>query len=153
LAINNQEKKKLIAFFRNGGPSREKKYVLTAVSSDLGRSWSEVQNSSIPNPNSGFDMIKLDNGSYLGAVNYSFDPRNNLTLIVSHDKGKNWRKIKVVDYKPFRVQAEEQEYSYPSIARDKSGNYHISYTYEKIGIKHVTFNDAWLKKQLEEFHH
>lgn len=129
----------LSAFFRNMGKEK-KKHILTAYSNDLGQSWSELSDTTLPNPNSGFDMISLSDGAYLGAINNSFGDRSNLTLIISWDKGKTWKSIKVLEDR------RGMEYSYPSITRSSRGFYHITYTYEKKRIKHITFNEAWIKQ-------
>ncbi len=138
-AILHKGGKNLVAFFRNMG-SEEKRYILMAHSDDLGQSWSGVTDSHLPNPNSGFDMIKQNNGTYLGVINNTFHDRNNLTLIISHDEGKTWKPLKILE------NVHGKEYSYPSIGRSKKGFYHITYTHEKRRIKHVVFNEAWIKR-------
>ncbi len=131
--------KSLVAFFRNMA-SEEKSHILMARSNDSGQSWSELMNTSLPNPNSGFDMIKLRDGTYLGVINNSFYNRSNLSLVVSHDSGKTWKFIKDLENSPAKT------YAYPSISRSRRGLYHITYTYEERRIKHVVFNDAWIKQ-------
>jgi predicted neuraminidase len=133
--------KNLSAFFRNMGP-KGSSYILIAHSNDMGQSWSGLSDTHLPNPNSGFDMITLSDGSYLGVVNNSFTDRSNLSLVISRDIGKTWKILKVLENTPNR------EYSYPSINRSGRGFYHITYTYEKRRIKHIVFNEAWIK-QLE----
>lgn len=109
-----------------------------AESSDLGQTWSDLAYTSLPNPNSGFDMVTLTDGAYLGVINNSFQDRSDLTLVISRDVGKTWKVLKVLENAPGK------EYSYPSIIRNKQ-YYHITYTYERKRIKHVMFNEAWLK--------
>lgn len=133
--------KNLSAFFRNMGP-KGSSHILIAYSNDMGQSWSGLSDTHLPNPNSGFDMITLSDGSYLGVINNSFTDRSNLSLVISRDIGKTWKILKVLENTPNR------EYSYPSINRSGRGFYHITYTYEKRRIKHIVFNEAWIK-QLE----
>jgi len=139
-SILPEEEKGLVAFFRNMG-SDEKKFILMAESNDLGNTWSGHESTTLPHPNSGFDMIRLSNGSYLGAINKSFDNRGNLTLIISGDKGRTWKDLKVIESNP------DNEYSYPSISMSEEGLYHLTYTYERKRIKHVVFNEAWIRSQ------
>jgi len=137
-SILYDEGKSMKAFFRNMGDNREN-YILNASSNDMGQTWSGISSTSLPNPNSGFDMIKLRDNMYLAAINYSFHGRSNLSMLLSQDKGRTWRTIKVLENTP------GQEYSYPSISRSKSGLYHITYTYERRKIKHIVFNEAWVR--------
>lgn len=134
-----ERKTGLTAFFRNMGDEKEK-HILTSTSGDLGQSWSYPKPTPLPNPNSGFDMIGLDDGSYLGVINDSFINRDNLTLVISPDRGKTWKPLRVLENK------ENSEYSYPSIVQDSRGIYHVTYTYERKRIKHVMFNEEWLRQ-------
>ena len=131
--------KDLVAFFRNMA-SGERNYILMAHSNDLGQKWSELNNTPLPNPNSGFDMIKLSDGAYLGVINNSFYDRSNLTMVISCDKGKTWKSLKILENTPGK------RYAYPSISRSEQKFYHITYTYESKKIKHVVFNEAWIKQ-------
>ena len=128
----------MTAFFRNMGNKKEN-YILKTFSKDAGKTWSELIDTSLPNPNSGFDIIRLADGGYLAVINYSFHDRSNLTMLISEDKGKTWRKIKVLENTPGK------EYSYPSINRSNSGLYHLTYTYERRRIKHIVFNEPWIR--------
>jgi len=139
-SILPEEEKGLVAFFRNMDRD-EKKYILMAESNDLGSTWTGLQSTTLPHPNSGFDMIKLSNGSYMGAINKAFDNRGNLTLVISGDRGRTWKDLKVIE------NDNDNEYSYPSITRSEGGLYHITYTYERKRIKHVVFNESWIKSQ------
>ncbi len=139
-SILPNEKRGLVAFFRNMDRD-ERKYILMAESSDLGHTWTALQNTTLPHPNSGFDMIMLSNGSYLGSINKAFHNRDNLTLVISSDRGRTWKELKVIENNP------DNEYSYPSISRSDRGLLHITYTYERKRIKHIVFNEAWILSQ------
>jgi predicted neuraminidase len=39
----------------------------------------------------------------------------------------------------------EYEYEYPSLIRSRDGGFHLTYTWHKSLIKHVSFNEAWLE--------
>lgn len=136
----------VIAFFRNFGSRERKKFILTALSRDMGRSWSDLSDTSLPNPNSGFDMLPVDGDGILGVINNSFDDRGILELIFSNDDGKTWKSLKVLE------NASGKQYSYPSIIRTRKGLYHITYTYERKRIKHVVFNESWIRDRISHEH-
>ena len=141
-SIVHEGGKKLTAFFRNMGPE-EKRHVLTSTSDDLGLSWSGLKDTALPNPNSGLDMVRLDSSDWLAVINNSFEDRDNLTMMISGDNGKSWKTLKVLE------QLRGNEYSYPSMSRSGQGLYHITYTYNRQGIKHIVFNEAWIRQNKE----
>lgn len=82
-------------------------------SEDNGKTWSEVYDMGLPNPNSGIDLVKLPDGELVLAYNpdnKNWGDRSPLTLAVSEDNGKTW---------PYKLNIEtgppDDEYSYPSI--------------------------------------
>ncbi len=137
-ALLHEGGRSLLALMRNmnGGSA------LMSRSHDLGRTWTPIAESSLPNPNSGFDVIGVEGAGYLAVVNDSGD-RSRLALMLSADRGRTWRVVHVLEDRAGR------EYSYPSIVRSENGRYHITYTYERKRIKHVTFNSAWLKEKID----
>jgi predicted neuraminidase len=128
----------LAAFFRNAA-GQGKDFILRAESSNVGQTWSDLTATSLPNPNSGFDMVRLTDGAILGVINRAFQDRSNLTLVISRDGGLTWKTLKVLEDNP------EKEYSYPSLTGSRQ-YYHLTYSYERKRIKHVIFNEAWLKE-------
>jgi predicted neuraminidase len=128
----------LAAFFRNAAGQGEN-YILKAESHDVGQNWSELRATSLPNPNSGFAMVRLTDGAILGVINHAFQDRSNLSLVISRDGGLTWKTLKVLENNP------EKEYSYPFLTRSPQ-YYHLTYSYERKRIKHVIFNDAWLEE-------
>lgn len=82
-------------------------------SEDYGKSWTPLYETSLPNPNSGIDLVKLPDGTLVLAYNpddENWGDRSPLTLAVSEDNGKSW---------PHKLDIEtgesEDEFSYPSI--------------------------------------
>jgi predicted neuraminidase len=128
----------LAAFFRNAA-GQGKDCILRSESKDVGQNWSGLTATSLPNPNSGFDMVRLTDGTILGVVNHAFQDRSNLTLVISQDGGLTWKTLKVLENTPGK------EYSYPFLTRSPQ-YYHLTYSYERKRIKHVVFNKAWLKE-------
>lgn len=131
---------RILMFFRN----TQKKDIrfIPSIEFDLtNKTFTPIKYTELPNPDSGFDMIRTEDGSILAVINNSFKNRENLSLFVSEDNGTSWRLIKVLEDR------QGKEYSYPSITKSLKGFYHITYTYERKRIKHVMFNEIWLKKQ------
>jgi len=127
----------LYSTMRTGG-RKGKGRVWETRSSDGGVTWSGPTRTKLPNPNAGTDMIELPSGRLLIAYNDSLYHRTPLSLAVSDDGGKSWRKVRDVEH-------DEGEYSYPSLCLDEEGNIHLTYTYRRISIKHVKFSEEWVK--------
>ena len=111
--------------------------IMESWSEDEGLSWSEVQPTKIKHPNSGIDAITLQSGAKLLVNNpmksgNSWEVgRNKLDLYYSED-GKNWKDV-------FQLEDQsEGEFSYPDIIQTQDGLVHISYTYNRTKIKHVS---------------
>lgn len=123
------------AFFRNftKGPKR----VLYAESPDLGLHWGPLMITMLSNPDSGLDVMVMEHG-LLAVVNNLEHGRARLTLEYSADWGRTWRQLKVLEDTP------GWEFSYPTIARGTDGDFHLSYTYNRTRIRHVTFDTPWL---------
>lgn len=128
----------LTAYLRNMHKGR----VLVAQSADMGMKWSETAETPLPNPNSGLDMLGLHDGGVLGVVNYSTSERDNLSLIYSLSGSAGpWRIVQALE------ENLGYEYSYPAIALGQGGAVHVTYTFERKAIKHVTFDSAWFAGQ------
>ncbi|MFT3780941.1 MAG: exo-alpha-sialidase [Nibricoccus sp.] len=112
--------------------------VHTAYSDDNGWTWSQAQPSNLPNPNAAVDALRLRDGRILMVYNHASSGRENLRLAVSSDGGHSWKAGAVLE------NAERQEFSYPNLVEDSQGRIHLTYTWERKRIRHVTFNLAWL---------
>ncbi len=42
------------------------------------------------------------------------------------------------------------EFSYPYLIQARNGDFHLSYTWNRVFIKHVTFDQVWLKRHLKK---
>jgi predicted neuraminidase len=113
----------------------------TAFSDDSGWTWSDTTPSGLPNPDSAIDALRLRDGRILLVYNHAEDKRDNLRLALSADEGRTWRTGAVLE------EAEHQEYSYPNLVEDREGRIHLTYTWHRERIKHVTFNLAWLNRR------
>ena len=110
-----------------------------AWSSDQGRTWSAIQPTSLPNPDSGIDAVKLRDGRFLLVYNHSLAggaDRRVLNVAISSD-GRRWNAALVLE-------SQRGEYSYPAVIQAADGLVHITYTYNRKRIKHVVVNPAAL---------
>jgi predicted neuraminidase len=106
-------------------------------STDLGRTWTPPALTSLPNPNSGTDAVTLKDGRQLLVYNHTSQGRSPLNVAVSRD-GKNWEAALVLESQP-------GEYSYPAVIQTSDTLVHITYTWRRERIKHVTIDPAKLK--------
>ncbi|GAB4359460.1 MAG: exo-alpha-sialidase [Methylohalobius sp. ZOD2] len=111
--------------------SRNKR-ITTVWSHDGGRTWGRMSATSLPNPNSGIDAIKLADGRRLLIYNPTARRRNRLALALSSD-GIDWRPA-------VTLEDSRGEYSYPTMIQTRNGLVHMTYTWKRKRIKHVVIN-------------
>lgn len=113
--------------------------VSSSFSDDQGETWSKMEATNLPNPNSGIDVVTLQDGrhlliyNHLGSGRTGWGRRGLLNLAISED-GKDWRKVGVLE------QEQKAEFSYPAIIQADDGLVHISYTWKRQRIKHVVID-------------
>ena len=106
--------------------------VCTATSRDGGVTWSAVEGiSALPNPNSGIDAVTLADGRHLLVYNPTHIGRTPLAVALSNDDGATWKQAVVLENEP-------GEYSYPAIIQAADATIHITYTWNRTKIRHVT---------------
>ncbi len=134
---------KLQALFR----SRQGR-VIESWSDDQGKTWSTLQTTVLPNPNSGIDGLTLKDGRHLLVYNHVITPagkwgdRAPLNVAVSVD-GKIWKAALTLETGPASA-----EYSYPAVIQTGDGLVHITYTWNRKKVKHVVIDPR--KLQLSE---
>jgi predicted neuraminidase len=82
-------------------------------SEDYGKTWSSVYKTSLPNPNSGIDLTRLDNGIIVLVYNRdgkNWGNRRPVSIALSNDNGKTWPVIKDIE-----TGQKGDEFSYPAI--------------------------------------
>jgi predicted neuraminidase len=110
----------------------------TAYSEDNGWTWQEATASSLPNPNAAVDAVRLQDGRILLVYNHAANGRENLSLALSSDEGRTWQHRVILEHEANR------EFSYPQLTKGADGRIHLTYTWKRQRIRHVTFNLAWL---------
>jgi predicted neuraminidase len=131
------------------GRSRQGKLFQT-TSDDAGKTWGPIAAGSLPNPNSGTDAVTLRepgrHGPTSGGVShflvYNHTPRGRtpLNLAASAD-GVTWQAALVLEDEPKR------EFSYPAVIQTRDGLLHITYTWKRSRIRHVTIDATKLTQQ------
>lgn len=104
-------------------------FVFRADSEDEGESWSAAHALSLPNNNSGLDLVRLADGRLLLVCNpvaANWGMRSPLSLFLSEDDGHTWEKL-------LDLETALGEFSYPAIVADENMVY-ISYTYDRRNI-------------------
>lgn len=98
-------------------------------SSNGGKTWCTAYATSMPNNNSGIDVVRMDDGTLAlvyNPVSGNWAPRSPISLSFSYDNGNNWTE-------PYHLETREGEYSYPAIIADKN-TLHITYTANRKGM-------------------
>lgn len=111
--------------------------ILESWSTDDCRTWSKLTRTSLPNPNSGIDAVRLDDGRFLLVYNHAEQGRNQLNLALSND-GKRWLAAHVLENEP-------GEFSYPAAIRSRDGKVHLTYTWNRRRIRHVAIDPTRLE--------
>lgn len=113
--------------------------VFETWSADSGRHWSPLVLTSLPNPNSGLDAVTLRDGRQLIVYNHTASGRSPLNVAVSRD-GKVWEAA-------LTLESEPGEFSYPAVIQSRDGMVHVTYTWNRVRIKHVEIDPARLEAQ------
>jgi predicted neuraminidase len=123
---------------------RSKQNVITqSWSDDGGKTWGKMTATELPNPNAGIDAVTLADGRQLLVYNHttrgvSFPSgRQMLNVAVSRD-GKEWKPV-------LTLERSRGEYSYPAVIQTTDGKVHITYTFRRQSVKHVTLDPKEVK--------
>jgi predicted neuraminidase len=82
------------------------------------------------------------------AFNNSEDGREDLTLAVSKNQGRDWQVAAALEQGVSDSESREHEYSYPCFLLFPDAATTVIYTWNKERIRHVLFNRAWLDGQI-----
>jgi predicted neuraminidase len=118
---------------RNGRGNR----ILTAHCDDAGKTWTKLEPTELPNPNSGIDAVTLADGRHLLVYNHTTRGRSPLNVAVSSD-GKAWQAALALETEP-------GEYSYPAVIQTSDGLVHVTYTWKRTRVRHVVLDPTQLE--------
>jgi len=110
-------------------------HIYQAWSDDMGKTWSKMYPTELPNPDAGTDAVMLKDGRALLVYNHSTSDgrdREFLNVAVSNN-GKKWHAALVLENR-------EGEYSYPAVIQTSDGFVHVTYTWKRKRIKHVVLD-------------
>lgn len=113
--------------------------ICESTSDDWGKTWTPARRTSLPNPNSGIDAVRMTDGTIALVYNHTKHGRTPLNLAFSTDNGSTWESPYVLENAP-------GEYSYPAIIQSKDGKLHITYTWKRLRIKHVVIDPTRISK-------
>lgn len=123
--------------------------IFSSWSTDNGYTWSDFEAIALPNPNSGFDAVTLNNGSFILIYNHiackpgnKWGDRNILNMAISED-GIQWKAAALLE----NDENEDGEYSYPAVIQTKDGKIHITYTWNRKLIKHIVVDPELIQSK------
>ncbi|WP_372368354.1 exo-alpha-sialidase [Candidatus Uabimicrobium sp. HlEnr_7] len=123
---------KILALFRSSHD-----FIYQSYSSDDGKNWSLPQPTTLPNPNSGIDMVTLKSGDIAVAYNHSSKNRYPLSIAISSNEGCSWEHVIELESEPHK-----EGYSYPSIIQASDEKIHIVYSWKCRKIYHVVLDQS-----------
>lgn len=109
--------------------------LLRSDSEDNGRSWCPAYRTVLPNNNSGIDLVGMEDGSLVLAMNpvsENWGARSPLTLFVSNDNGEHFKPFLTLEDRP-------GEFSYPALIREGKTVY-VAYTWDRVRMAVWTLN-------------
>lgn len=130
----------LVVYMRENGYTG---HIRMSESADKGITWSPVVSSELPNPGSGVDGVRLENGNWVLVYNDTKEGRNRLAVSLSTDEGQTWKFTRHLENQP------EGSFHYPCVIQTKDGMIHSVYSYfceQGKSMKHATFNEDWIRQ-------
>lgn len=118
--------------------------IVSTTSRDHGQTWSPLQPTSLPNPNSGIEGVTLQDGRHLLVYNplpsgeTGWGRRSTLSLAISAD-GEDWKPVCDLE------REEKGEFSYPAMIQAEDGRVHISYTWKRERVKHLVLDPTKIR--------
>ena len=89
------------------------------------------------NPNSGIDAVTLKDGWFILVYNPTIqgdEDRARLNVAISKD-GMEWKDALILENES------KGEFSYPAMIQTSDGRINITYTYNRVNIKHVVLEE------------
>jgi predicted neuraminidase len=125
---------KIVALLRSKNP----RVICRAESKDGGETFSPAEETTLPNPSAGIDVVKTKAGDLFLIYNPTAVLRTPISLARSADDGKTWEKVADLETEP-------GEYSYPAMIESAAGTLEITYTWRRTHIKHVSTDPKKLR--------
>ncbi|MCZ2157356.1 MAG: exo-alpha-sialidase [Bryobacterales bacterium] len=126
----------IVALFRS---TEDIGKIAKATSNDGGKTWSAASATNLPNPDSGIDAVKMNDGRIALIFNDTSTSRSPINLAFSKDNGKTWGPAHVLEDTP------GSEFSYPAMIQGKDGLLHMTYTWNRTHIKYVVVDPRTIR--------
>lgn len=124
---------------RPAGSSPRK--LLVSVTQDGGRTWSATASAGIHSDYSGSAGVGMENNDLLTVTRNE----EKLLFFISKDGGGTFTKVHEIDHTlDDGMNKRKNGPSYPCLMQTPDGDYHLIYSLERMEIRHVRFNQAWL---------
>jgi predicted neuraminidase len=124
----------LMAYLRPGGQGG---VIWRTESADGGGTWSDPTPTRLKNPNSGFDLLRLQSGRLALAYNDSDRLRTPLCVALARED-ERWDRLRTLE-------DALGEFSYPTLGQTPDGEIHMVYTYLREHIQYASFSERWLE--------
>lgn len=132
------------AFLRFSHP--HKPFAVTmSKTHDAGAHWSGVLPTPLVHRDSQVSSVLLSDNSLLVFYNGSAWDRRDLSVARTMDGGMHWSWPYHIEHDTTGNDIVRREYSYPYVYRTRDGNIHLLYTWQRTRIRHLTFNEAWVR--------
>lgn len=131
-----------LAMMRYHGPPPNR--ILSQDMTNAGLNLSKPKKTSLPNPDAGIMGLTLQDNQLLLAFNNHEEEREDMSIAISNDAGKNWKVLATIEANRLKVPDKLKQFAYPWLLQTNNGTVHLLYTWHKSHIKHVVFNQAWL---------
>ena len=148
----------LVAYMRDNGPAPQR--LMISRSTDRGETWSAVEDSEVPNPGAGAEVLVLKDGKWALIYNDLERGRYRLAVSLSEDEGRTWRWTRYLERDADSSDPRQLgQYHYPSIMQAADGTLHATYSFfaaeasvkpdaeqrlPRKSIKHAHFSEAWI---------
>jgi predicted neuraminidase len=152
----------LVAYMRDNGPAPKR--LMISRSTDRGDTWSEVEDTTVPNPGAGAEVLVLKDGNWVLIYNDLERDRYSLAVSLSEDEGQTWRWTRHLERDAAPADQDHLgQYHYPSIVQASDGTLHATYSFfapaasvtpdaegrlPRKSIKHAHFNEAWIREAI-----
>jgi predicted neuraminidase len=104
---------------------------------ETARAWIPPEATSLPNPNSAVELVRLASGTLVCVYNHSTRRRSPLRVTLSDD-GETWTTWR-------DLEVEDDEFSYPTAIQTPDGLIHVLYTHRRRTIAHACFDEDWVR--------
>lgn len=112
-------------------------YLVEGWSDDNGETWADFERMTLPNPDGGLDVVRLEKRHFVMIYQHSNRDRSILNLATTKD-GREWAAAAVIENQPGR------QFYDPAMILGSDGNLHVVYCEDYRHIKYVSIDPSRL---------